>query len=64
MLKNATMTPTLFLVPAGFAHARGPACVAPAKNNFICIFIVKRDKRMRDAGRCAGRYPAAEHPDA
>jgi hypothetical protein len=34
-----------------------PACVAPAKNNFICEFIVKRDKRMRDAGRCAGRYP-------
>jgi hypothetical protein len=26
-----------------------PACVAPAKNNFICVFIVKRDKRMRSA---------------
>jgi hypothetical protein len=34
-----------------------PACVAHAKNNFICVSIVKRDKRMRDAGRCAGRYP-------
>jgi hypothetical protein len=38
-----------------------PAYVAPAKNNLICVFIVK-SKRMRDAGRCAGRYPAAEHP--
>jgi hypothetical protein len=36
------------------------ACVAPAKNNIICVFIVKRDKRMRDAGR----YPTAEHPHA
>jgi hypothetical protein len=32
------------------------------KNNFICLSIVKRDKRMRDAERCAGRYPAP-HPD-
>jgi hypothetical protein len=38
-----------------------PACVSPANNNFICVFIAKRDKRMRDAGRCAGRYPATEH---
>jgi hypothetical protein len=37
-----------------------PACVAPAKNNFICLFIVKRDKPMRDARH----YPAAEHPHA
>jgi hypothetical protein len=37
-----------------------PACVAHAKNNFICVFIVKRDKRMRDAGR----YHAAERPHA
>jgi hypothetical protein len=41
-----------------------PACVAPAKNNFVCVFIVKREKRMRDAGCSAGRYPAAEHPHA
>jgi hypothetical protein len=41
-----------------------PACVAPAKNNFIFVFIVKRGKRMWDAGRCAWRYPAAEHPHA
>jgi hypothetical protein len=33
-----------------------PACVAPAKNNFICESIVKRDKRTRHAGRCAERY--------
>jgi hypothetical protein len=26
-----------------------PACVALAKNNFICVSIVKRDKRMREA---------------
>jgi hypothetical protein len=26
--------------------------------------IVKRDKRTWDAGRCAGRYPGAEHPHA
>jgi hypothetical protein len=32
------------------------ACVAPTKNNFICVFIVKRDKRMRGARRCAWRY--------
>jgi hypothetical protein len=32
-----------------------PTYVAPAKNNFICESIVKRDKRMRDAGLCAGR---------
>jgi predicted Co/Zn/Cd cation transporter (cation efflux family) len=36
-----------------------PICVTPAKNNFVCVSIVKRDKRMRDAGRCARRYPAA-----
>jgi hypothetical protein len=42
----------------------GPACVALAKNNFLCVFIVKRDKRIRDAGHCAGRYPAAERPHA
>jgi hypothetical protein len=30
----------------------------------ICVFFVKRDKRMRAAGRCAERYPAAEHPHA
>jgi hypothetical protein len=41
-----------------------PACVAPAKNNFICVFIVNRDKLTRDAGRCAGRYPTAKHPHA
>jgi hypothetical protein len=41
-----------------------PACVAPAKNNFMGIYIVKRDKPMRDTGRCAGSYPAAEHPHA
>jgi hypothetical protein len=41
-----------------------PACVATAKNNVICVFKIKRDKRTRDAGRCAGRYLAAEHPDA
>jgi hypothetical protein len=28
-----------------------PACVAPAKNNFICVSIVKREKRMRSAVR-------------
>jgi hypothetical protein len=32
---------------------------AGAKNNFICVSVVKRDKRMRDARRCAGRYPGA-----
>jgi hypothetical protein len=37
-----------------------PACVAPAKNNFICLFIVKRDKRMRNA-RPAFRMPAFPH---
>jgi hypothetical protein len=31
------------------------ACVAPENNNFKCLFIIKRDKRMRDAGCCAGR---------
>jgi hypothetical protein len=31
------------------------ACVVPVKNNFICVFIVKRDKRMRHAGSCTGR---------
>jgi hypothetical protein len=31
---------------------------------YICVPIVKRDKRMRDAGRGAGRNPAAEHPHA
>jgi hypothetical protein len=41
-----------------------PACVVHAKNNFICESIVKRDKRTRDAGRCAGRYPGAGHPHA
>jgi protoheme ferro-lyase len=40
------------------------ACVAPAKNSFICVSIVKCEKRMRNAGRCEGRYPAAEHPHA
>jgi hypothetical protein len=31
-----------------------PACVAPAKNSFICVFIVMREKwGMRDAGHCA-----------
>jgi hypothetical protein len=25
-----------------------PACVAPLKNNFICVSNVKRDKRTRD----------------
>jgi hypothetical protein len=55
-----------FLVSSGLAHARGRwhQCVAPAKNNFICVFIVKRAKRMRDTGRCAGCYPAAVHPNA
>jgi hypothetical protein len=29
---------------------------------YVCMeYIVKRDKRMRDAERRAGRYPAAEH---
>jgi hypothetical protein len=40
-----------------------PVCVVPAKNNFIgesTIYNVKRDKRTRDAGRCAGRYMGAE----
>jgi hypothetical protein len=41
-----------------------PANVAHAKNNFICVPIVKRDKRMRVVERPAGRYPAAEHPNA
>jgi hypothetical protein len=41
-----------------------PACVAPANNNLICESIVKRDKRTRDAGYCAGRYPGAGHPHA
>jgi hypothetical protein len=41
-------------------HA-GLARISPAKNNLIWLFIVRRDKRMQDAGRCAGRYPAAEH---
>jgi hypothetical protein len=40
------------------------ACVAPAKNNIICVFNVKRDKRMWDVGRYAGLYPVAEHPHA
>jgi hypothetical protein len=50
--------------------------VSLEKNNFICVFIVKHDKRMWDAGRYAGRYegryagryagryPDAEHPHA
>jgi hypothetical protein len=50
----------LFSVNRIYSRTRAwPACVAPAKN--IYIFIVKREKRMRDAGRCAV-YPAAEHP--
>jgi hypothetical protein len=36
------------------------ACVAPAKNIFISLFIVKRDNRMRDAGR----WRSAGHPHA
>jgi hypothetical protein len=32
--------------------------------NFICESIVKRDKRMLDAGHCAGCYPGAGHPHA
>jgi hypothetical protein len=55
----------VFSVTQISSRTRGwPVCVAPANNNFICVFIVKRDKRMRDAGRCAGRYLAAEHPHA
>jgi phosphatidylserine decarboxylase len=41
-----------------------PACVTPAKNNFVCVSIVKREKRMQVEGRCAERYPATEHPHA
>jgi hypothetical protein len=41
-----------------------PGCVATAKYNFICVSNEKREKRMRDAGCCAWRYPAAEHPHA
>jgi hypothetical protein len=54
-----------FLVSFRFAHARGFGLygylwVAPAKNNFICESIVKRDKRMRDAVRDV----TPEHPHA
>jgi hypothetical protein len=35
----------------------------PAKNNFICKSIVKRDKRTHDAGRSAGRYPGVGAAD-
>jgi hypothetical protein len=41
-----------------------PACVASAKNNFICKFIVKRDKRRRGAVCCVRRQPGAGHPHA
>jgi hypothetical protein len=41
-----------------------PACVAPAKNNYTCLFIVKRDKRVRNAGRCAGCFSDAGQPHA
>jgi hypothetical protein len=37
-----------FLVPGEFAHVRGFGSHAPAMNNFICVCIVKRDKRMRE----------------
>jgi hypothetical protein len=43
-----------FLVSSGFAHARGiDRMRSTLKEYFICVFIVKRDKCMRDAGRCA-----------
>jgi hypothetical protein len=38
-----------------------PACVAFAKNNYICVSIVKRDKRTRDVG-CCGTYPCVSMP--
>jgi hypothetical protein len=41
-----------------------PACVTPAKNNFICESIEKRVKRTRDAEHFAGRYPGAGLPHA
>jgi hypothetical protein len=44
-------------VSGGFANPRGfgPYARIINKNNFICVSIVKRDKRTRDAGRSAGQ---------
>jgi hypothetical protein len=61
---RAFLVSSELLTQADLTRMRSTACVAPAKNNFIWESIEKRDKRMQDAGRCAGRYLAAEQSQA
>jgi hypothetical protein len=64
-----TLTPhsilRAILVSSRFAHACGIGPHAQHPPIIIsCVSIVKREKRMQDAGRCVEGYPAAERPHA